>query len=323
MRATVRGLVLGVLLMVPMACGRATETPVLSPTEAATQPEPRPTVGATPTKATATTLATATHTATPVPSPTPTLDPTRIAAMTLEAIRVAVTASGVPEGSTEFEAQVAATRCALIPPPTATPMPWRLAPEEPYVVSTNCLGSDLPGQGVRLWQDDVWIEAQGYQFAASGDLETARQAYVAFLDVISLQAGPPTDDFAATLSDHMVSTDVLPSPQSCLADEITGHVAALRRQGLYVRLTFTEPLEWDGDYFLFVSPVETTLALPWSASSVRQELVSIENNSVARAEQLAGLAGTARLRYDAEKGRWLVTDDARGYYCHALPAFIR
>ena len=40
------------------------------------------------------------------------------AAVTLEAIRVAVTASGVPEGSTEFEVQVAATRCAVIPPAT-------------------------------------------------------------------------------------------------------------------------------------------------------------------------------------------------------------
>jgi hypothetical protein len=174
-----------------------------------------------------------------------------------------------------------------------------------------------------VWQDGVWIEAQGYRFAASGDLEAARQTYAAFLEVISLRAGPPTEDFATTLSDHMASANVLPSPQSCLADEIVARVSALRQQGLYVRLTFTEPIHWDGEYFLFVSPVETTLALPWSTTSVRQELVSIENNEVIRAEQLGGLAGTARLRYEAQAERWLVTDDARGYYCFGLPAFVR
>lgn len=323
MRTPMRGLVLGVFLIVPMACEQATEPPGLSPTAAATQAESHTPLGTSPTQVTATALVTATRTATATPSPTPTWDATRIAGMTLEAIRVAVTASGVPEGSTEFEAQVAATRCALVPPPTSTPMPWRLAPEQPYVVSANCLGSDLPGQGVQLWQDDVWIEAQGYQFAAQGDLEVARHAYVEFLDVISLQAGPPTDNFATTLSDHMASANVLPSPQSCLADEIVARVSALRQEGLYVRLTFSEPIQWDGEYFLFVSPVETTLALPWSTMSVRQELVSIENNEVIRAEQLAGLAGTARLRYEAPAERWLVTDDARGYYCYGLPAFVR
>jgi hypothetical protein len=323
MQATLRCLVLGVLLTVPMACGGAADTPGSSPTAVVTQTEPRIHPGASPTQGTATALPTATHTAASTPSPTPTWDATRTAGMTLEAIRVAVTASGAPEGSTEFEAQVAATRCALIPPPTATPMPWRLAPQEPFVVSLNCLGSDLPGQGVRLWQDGVWMEAQGYRFAAAGDLEAARRTYVAFLEVVSLQAGPPTEGFATNLSAHMASANVSPSPQSCLADEIVSHVSALRQQGLYVRLSFTEPIQWDGEYFLFVSPVETTLALPWSTSSVLQELVSIENNSVMRAAQLTGLAGTARLLYEAAEGRWLVTDDARGYYCYGLPAFVR
>jgi hypothetical protein len=318
MCATLHGVLVGVMILGPVACTTATITPTHTQTPSATStPLASTEVPAGLTRVVATAAPTTQPSETP--SPTATLDPTRWAAMTLEAIRVAVTASGVPEGSTEFEAQVAATRCALIAPPTATPMPWRLAPEEPYVVSANCLGSDLPGQGVRLWQDGVWVEAQGYQFAAQGDLEVARHAYVELLDVISLQAGPPTDDFATTLSDHMASANVLPSPQSCLADEIVARVSALRQQGLYVRLTFTEPIQWDGEYFLFVSPVETTLSLPWSTTSVRQELLSIENNEVIRAEQLAGLAGTARLRYEAPAERWLVTDDARGYYCYERP----
>ena len=185
------------------------------------------------------------------------------------------------------------------------------------------MGSDLPGQDVQVWQEGAWIEAHGFLFANPSDLEVARQSYLAYLDVIGLRAGPPGEAFERALAEHMDSTGVLPSPQSCLAHEILGWVSTLEQQGLYVRLTFTQPIQWDAVYFLFVSPVEISLALPWSTSSVRQELISTPNDSVVRQEVLSGLAGTARLRFDTPRGQWIVMDDARGYYCHVLPTFVR
>ncbi|MCC6191668.1 MAG: hypothetical protein IT318_21785 [Anaerolineales bacterium] len=242
--------------------------------------------------------------------------------MTLEAIRVAVTASGVPEGSTEFEAQVAATRCALIPPPTSTPMPWRLTPEQPYLVSANCLGSELPGQGVRLWQDGVWVEANQYAFADPAELEAPRHSYLAYLDLMSFAAAPPGDDFEAKLAEYMMTDGVLPSPESCFAGEVSSQVLELARQDLYVRLTFKQSIEWNAAYYLYVSPVDIQLALPWSTGPVLQELLSMESNTPLRHEFLAGLAGTARFRYDPATSRWYLTDDEGGYYCHVLPLFL-
>lgn len=319
MRSTTRGVVIGIFLMLPIACGEEPGTATELPSPAATVVASHTPSAVPPTHSTATPSATAT----PVASATATWDPTHSAAVTLEAIRVAVTASGVPEGSTEFEVQVAATRCAVIPPATSTPLPWQLAPEQPYQVSTNCMGSDLPGQDVQVWQEGAWIEAQEFHFANPSDLEGARQSYLAYLDVIGLRAGPPGEAFAMALAEHMDSIGVLPSPQSCLSHEILGWVSTLEQQGLYVRLTFTQPIQWDAVYFLFVSPVEISLALPWSTSSVRQELISTPNDSVVRQEVLSGLAGTARLRFDTPRGQWIVMDDARGYYCHVLPTFVR
>ncbi|MCC6192505.1 MAG: hypothetical protein IT318_26050 [Anaerolineales bacterium] len=242
--------------------------------------------------------------------------------MTLEAIRVAVTASGVPEGSTEFEAQVAATRCALIPPPTATPMPWRLAPEEPFVVSTNCLGSDLPGQGVQLWQDGAWIEASSFSFANAVDLEIPRQRYLAYLDVISLRESNAFQDFAARLADYMDSTGVAQAPESCLADEIIDQVATLAESGFYVRLTFTQPIQWSEQSHLFLSVGDIRLALPWSTRAVQQELVESATGRITKQALLARFAGTVWLTYSSSRHEWFVADDDSGYYCAELPAFL-
>jgi hypothetical protein len=201
-------------------------------------------------------------------------------------------------------------------------MPWRLAPEEPYLVSVNCLGSDLPGQGVRLWQDDMWIEANQYEFADPADLEAPRQSFLAYLDLISFAVAPPGDDFEVVLAELMTARGNLPSPESCLAHEVSSQVLELARQDLYVRLTFRQPIEWNAPYYLYVSPVRIELALPWSTGPVLQELFTMESEAPLRRELLAGLAGTARLDYDLATGRWYLTDDEGGYYCHMLTLFL-
>jgi hypothetical protein len=318
MRSTTRGLVMGVLLMVPMACRSAADMPSQSPIPAATVTGSRTPAGASPTQA----AATASATMTPTPSYTPTADPTRIAGMTLEAIRLAVTAGGVPEGSMEFEAQVAATRCAVVPPPTSTPMPWRLAPEQPYVVSANCLGSDLPGQGVQLWQDGTWVEARSFSFANGMDLEVAHKRYLAYLDELSFRDGPPTDDFIARLREHMDSTGTAPAPESCLADEIIGRVMTLAESGNYIRLTFTQPIHWSEQSHLFSLAGDVQLALPWSTAAIQQELVEIGTGRVIKQALLARIAGTAWLTYSSSSHDWLVADDDSGYYCAELPLFL-
>lgn len=318
MHSTIRVVLVGVFLLWPVACGEATSTP-------ATPTSPTPVVVETRTPAAmSTTVPTSTASATlaPSPSPTATLDPTRSAVMTLEAIRLAVTASGVPEGSMEFEQQVAATRCAVMPPPTSTPLPWRLSPQQPFLIGANCLGSDLLGVSTRIWQDGAWIEADRFLFADPADLESARQRYLAFLGVISFTDSPPDDGFAVALAELMDSTGVLPSPDSCLADEISIHVDRLVEDGQYVRLTFQEPIKWGDEYYLLISQGDMRLALPWSTGPVLQELMTVATNAPAKQALLPGLSGTARLEFDTVAGQWKVSDDAGGYYCQALLLFI-
>ena len=318
MRSTLRLVMVGFLVLWPVACGEATGTPAERTAPVPTAVETRTPAVASPTVPTAT----ASPTLAPSPSPTATLDPTRSAAMTLEAIRLAVTASGVPEGSMEFEQQVAATRCAVLPPPTATPLPWQLSPQQPYLIGANCLGSDLPGMGTRIWQDGVWIEADGFLFADPADLEAARQRYLAFLGVISFTESPPDDGLAVALAELMDSTGVLPSPDSCLADDISNQVDALVEGGQYVRLAFQEPIQWGDDYYLLISKGDIRLALPWSTGPVLQELMTVTTNAPAKQALLPGLSGTARLEFDTIAGQWKVADDAGGYYCQALPLFV-
>lgn len=313
----------GLLLLLPVACA-TTAVPVTTtsrPSASATHTPARATTAPAP-SATLTPGPTDTPTTAPSATPTATLDATRAAGMTLEAIRLAVTASGVPEGSSAFVAQVDATRCAVLPPPTSTPLPWAVVARPPVVVSANCLGSDLPGQGARIWQDGQWLEAAGFSFAQAADLELARQHYLDYLNYISFQAGPPTDDFAADLGDYMNSAGALPSPESCLAETIAGRVAALRQDGHYVRLTLTQPVQWDEPYYLFLDNNAAHLALPWQVAGIRQEFVSITTSEAARQAPLSRLAGTAWLRYDAAAGDWRLEDDDGGYYCHALPGFV-
>jgi hypothetical protein len=295
-------------------------TAVVAPTAITPPPTQPVTATLSPTAALPTQTATVAPSATP--SATPTIESTRAAVMTLGAIRLAVTASGVPEGSTEFVAQVDATRCAVIPPPTPTALAWAVEPNLPYLVSANCMGSDLPGQAAQVWQDGRWIETDTFAFADLTDLEIARTRYTEFLDLVSFQNGPPGADFSIKLATLMDSAGVLPSPQSCLADEIAGPVTALTERGHYVRLTFTQAVEWDDTYFLDLALGRIRLALPWSIGAVRQELVSIETGATVKQETLAGLAGTARLEYVATQGQWVIVDDASGYYCHVLPFFV-
>jgi len=318
MHSTIRVVLVGVFLLWPVACGEATSTPT-TPTSAVPGVVETRTPAAVSTKVP---TSTASATLVPSPSPTATLDPTRSAAMTLEAIRLAVTASGVPEGSMEFEQQVAATRCAVIPPPTSTPLPWPLSPQLPFLIGANCLGSDLPGLGTRIWQDGAWIEADGFLLADPADLDGARQRYLAFLGWISFTDSPPDDGFTATLAELMDSTGVLPSPDSCLEAEISGQVNGLVEDGQYVRLTFQQPIQWGDDYYLLISQGDMRLGLPWSTGPVLQELMTVATNAPAKQALLPGLSGTARLEFDAVAGQWKVSDDAGGYYCQALPLFI-
>lgn len=318
MRSTLRLVMVGFLVLWPVACGEATGTPAERPSPVPTTVETRTPAVALPTVSTVS----ASATLAPSPSPTATLDSTRSAAMTLEAIRLAVTASGVPEGSMEFEQQVAATRCAVMPPPTATPLPWQLSPQQPYLIGANCLGSDLPGVGMRIWQDGTWIEADGFLLADPADLEAARQRYLAFLGVISFTDSPPDDGFAVAMAELMASTGVLSSPDSCLADEISDQVNALVEDGQYVRLTFQKPIKWGDEYYLLVSQGDMRLALPWSTGPVLQELVTVATNAPAKQALLPGLSGTARLEFDPIAGQWKVADDAGGYYCQVLPLFV-
>jgi hypothetical protein len=329
MRRTLDGVLLSLLIVFPVACSGVPATQTATATQQAaaisateTSDSSSPTgvaVTATPAISTPTPSATDTF----APSPTATLDATRSAAMTLAAIRLAVTASGVPEGSTQFDDQVAATQCAIIPPPTSTPLPWALQPRDPYQVSGNCLGNDLPGRFVRVWQGGSWIEANAFGLANPADLALARQRYLAYLDVISFRNGPPGTDFPARLAEQMNSAGVSPSPESCLADDIASRVAALGQQGDYVRLDFTQPIRWADKYDLFISVGEVQLALSWSTSAVRQELVSLDKGTVVKQATLSQFAGTAWLTYDNAAGQWRIADDDGGYYCHLLSQFAK
>ncbi|MCC6190648.1 MAG: hypothetical protein IT318_16585 [Anaerolineales bacterium] len=189
-------------------------------------------------------------------------------------------------------------------------------------MSANCLGNDLPGQAARVWQGGNWLEAEDYLFALSADLEVARQRYLAYLDAISLQSGPPGNDFPEILAQHMNSAGRLPAPESCLADEITSRVSALGEGGQYVRLTFTEPLQWAEPYHLFVSVGDIELALPWSTAAVRQELIAVESGEVVKTDTMSRFAGTALMTWDSNSGQWYVADDDGGYYCNYLPKFV-
>jgi hypothetical protein len=201
-------------------------------------------------------------------------------------------------------------------------LPWQLAPHQPYLVSANCLGNDLPGLAARVWQDGVWIEADDYLFANAADLEVARRRYLAYLDAISFQSSPPGDEFYDLLAQHMDSAGKLPAPESCLADEITSRVAALAGAGQYIRLTFTQPMLWAESYYLFVSVSDVELALPWSTTAVRQELIAVETGAVVKADTLARFAGTALMTWDSGTRQWYVADDDGGYHCNLLPRFV-
>jgi len=330
MQRTLDGVLLSLLIVFTVACSSVpatqTDTATLQAvaTTAMDTSAPSSPTGAAATATPAISTPTPSATNTSAPSPTATLDATRSAAMTLAAIRLAVTASGVPEGSSKFDAQVAATQCAVISPPTATPLPWALQPRDPYLVSGNCLGNDLPGRFVRVWQKGSWIEANTFGLANPADLALAHQRYLAYMDLISFRNGPPGTDFPARLAEEMNSAGVSPSPESCLADDIASRVVALAQQGDYVRLSFTQPVRWADKYDLFISVGGgVQLALSWSTSAVRQELVSLDKGATVKQATLSQFAGTAWLTYDNAAGQWRVADDDGGYYCHLLSQFAK
>ncbi len=322
-----KALLFGMALVLLPACSVASGAPTALPTSVAATASPTTTATPVPSSqptATASAAATATATNRPPSTPTPseTLDATRAADMTLEAIRLAVTASGVPEGSTAFDAEVAATQCAIVPPPTSTPLPWQLAPQKPYLVGANCLGNDLPGNNPRIWQEGRWIEAQTFLFSVPADLDAARKQYLGYVDLISFHGGAPGPDFVSQLAARMNSTGVVRSPQSCLADDVSHGVAALATKDEYVKLTFMRPIQWGQTYHLFISPVEFQLALPWSTSNVRQQLIRVSTGATLKDDTLSLFAGTAWLTYDTTARQWYVADDDSGYYCRVLSQFV-
>ncbi len=264
-----------------------------------------------------------TATASPSATPTATTDPTQSADATIEAIALSVTASGVPEGSSDFYAQVDATRCAILPPPTATPLPWALVPEGDTLYSANCLGSDLPELEPTIWLDGQWVEAANYRFVEAADLAAVQTAYEGYLSLISFQNAPPSADFEAGLAEAMWPADVLPSPQSCLLSDVLRGVRALQAQGQYVRLTLASGVVWDKNYYLAPTANPPQATLYWRIPSVQQTLIQAETGEAVRAAQLSAIAGTVTLVYDATAAQWRVADDASGYYCDEFNSFTR
>lgn len=292
-----------------------------TPLARATQP-PAATAGVTQSP---TPLPSATPTAAPsqTPTATPTVDATQAGETTIEAIALSVTASGVPEGSIQFYAAVDATRCAVLPPPTATPLPWALQPNGQATYSANCLGSDLPGQTAPVWLDGRWVEAANYAFANPADLRAAQAAYEIYLDLIGFKNAPPAADFDASLGQATWSLNESPSPQSCLPSQVSSAVAILLAQGDYVRLTLPNRITWDEKYYLAPLSDPPQATLYWQATGVRQALVKAATGQALRESGLATMAGAARMAYDSASGRWRVADDSSGYYCDEFTHFVR
>jgi hypothetical protein len=231
-------------------------------------------------------------------------------------------ASGFSEGLAAFDERFQATRCAVAPPPTPTALPFPIEPLGAARVSANCLGGDLPGNSDPVWLGGRWVEAEAVQFANPGDLQIAQQAYEHYLDFISFKAAAPGNGFARELAIHMDSTEVLPSPQSCLAPDVINAITRLNARGQYVRLTFPQGVEWGADYSLMHNASGMwQLALRWQAKGVRQELIDRTSGNTL-ASSVALLAGTAWLVYAPDRQGWIVTDDGNGYYCASLSAFL-
>jgi hypothetical protein len=247
----------------------------------------------------ATLTATSAPTATPEPTatstPTPTPNATAAAKATIQAISDSVYATD--PFNPDAYAQIEATVCAVIPPPTPTPLPWKVKPNDPTV---NEIGNCLHGAGI--WSDGYWLSASNYTFANPNDLRAAQQVYEEHFDFISFRNGPPAENFNEELAHYML-------PKGSYS-AVTQAVTSLRQQGYYIRVTVSS-LAWSEDVYLDLDQLR--LSIGWSAKGAVRELVDIKTNQVIKRKQ-AWQAGHARLVYDPKKSRWFVLEDEDGIY---------
>lgn len=294
-----------ILLSTLAACGPETATP--------NPPPPRPTE-----LQTSIALATETATLSVTPSPMPTVDGTAVAEATLESIRLAALATGLPEGSVEFEVQVQATQCAVLPPPTPTALPISIVAASPATVSATCLGGDLPFEYKAWWVNGQWVEAKHWQLARLVDVQAAQQAYINYLTYLWSEPLTATTQ----LEQFLVHTDDVVTTRSCQFDSVQPALNEFIQQGQWVQVTPTTAWQWSDDYQLRLSTNQIELAMPWKAQGLTQRLVDLTTGKVNQQAALPLLAGTAILRYDVESQTWRLVDDANGYFCTAVDFFV-
>lgn len=295
-----------ILLSALAACGPETATP--------NPPPPRPTE-------LQTSIALATETATPsvTPSPVPTVDGTAVAEGTLESIRLAAVATGWPEGSVEFEVQVQATQCAVLPPPTPTALPIAIVAANPATVSTTCLGGDLPFEHKAWWVNGRWVEAKHWQLANAAEVQAAQQAYLNYLTY--LWSEPLTT--TTQLEQFLVHGEELAASRSCQFPSVLRALSGFVQQGQWVQVSPLEAWQWSEDYQLRLSANQIEVAMPWKAQGLTQRLVDLTTGKVLQQAALPLLAGTAILRYDVDTQSWRLVDDANGYFCTTVDFFVQ
>lgn len=237
--------------------------------------------------------ATATATATPTPNAT-------VAAKeTIQAISDSVYATD--PFNPDAYAQIQATVCAVIPPPTPTPLPWKVKPypeNNPSIVETdNCLAES------GIWSEGKWLSASNYTFANPEDLRAAQQVYEDYFNFISFRSGPPGEDFDEELTHYML-------PKGSYS-AVTQAVKSLKEQGYYIRVNASD-LVWSEDVYLDINQLK--LSISWSAlQGVSRELVDIKTGQVIKRKQ-GWLAGETLLSYDTQQARWLIVEDGDGIY---------
>jgi len=273
---------LALLLTACTASGFGQNSQTNSPTPAATL--------------TATLAPTATLEPTATSTPTPTPNATAAAKATIQAISDSVYATD--PFNPDAYAQIEATVCAVIPPPTPTPLPWKVKPNDSTV---NEIGNCLHGAGI--WSDGHWLSASNYTFADPDDLRAAQQVYEEYFDFISFRNGPPAENFNEELAHYML-------PKGSYS-AVTQAVTSLQEQGYYIRVTVSS-LAWSKDVYLDLDQLR--LSISWSAlKGASRELVDIKTGQVIKRQQ-AWLAGHALLSYDTQQSRWLILEDERGIY---------
>jgi hypothetical protein len=198
------------------------------------------------------------------------------------------------------------------------PSRWLVAMNETLAAQGSATPTPLPFPVVT----EVGQFGVRYRFADPADIERIQTIYERYWDFISFRDGPPPDDLAEALGQHLS-----PSPNAafrdgeCMFEDVLGKVQVLKQRGLYLRISSPEVLQWglaDKDVWLIANGVDADrIRAEVRSAAMTNGLVEITDLVTGRVIQALSLSIylTPNFECASSQAAWKLLRDANGVYC--------